>query len=153
MGIGKAVALRGIARYLPILNWLPKYQSAWLQADLLVGVVVLGTLEGIVVAVMVSMAALIYEVNRPPVYAVARKPGTDVFRPLADHPGDETLPGMLLLRTEGMLHFARAPSSVSGKRSARPNHGRWCWTVAPSPTSNTRPSACCPSSKKGYLRP
>jgi high affinity sulfate transporter 1 len=84
----------------------------------LAGVVVLGTLQGILVAVMVSMAALIYQVNRPPVYAVGRKPGTDVFRPLADHPGDETFPGLLLLRSEGTLYFASAPRAVERFRAA-----------------------------------
>jgi high affinity sulfate transporter 1 len=76
------------------------------------GVVVLGTLQGIVVAVLVSMLVLIYLVNRPPVYAVGRKAGTDVFRPLADHPGDETFPSLLLLRSEGRLYFASAPRAV-----------------------------------------
>jgi MFS superfamily sulfate permease-like transporter len=82
------------------------------------GVVVLGTLQGILVAVMVSMLALIYIVNRPPVYAVGRKPGTDVFRPLADHPGEETFPGLLLLRSEGRLYFASAPRAVERYQAA-----------------------------------
>ncbi len=35
-----------------------------------------------------------------------------MFRPLADHPDDETLPGLLLLRSEGMLYFASAPRAI-----------------------------------------
>jgi len=70
------------------------------------GVVVLGTLNGILVAVVLSMLALIYLANNPPVYVMARKPGTDVFRPAtAEHPGDETVPGLLILRTDGRIHF------------------------------------------------
>jgi sulfate permease, SulP family len=70
------------------------------------GVVVLGTLNGILVAVVLSMLALIYLANNPPVYVMARKPGTDVFRPVsADHPADETVPGLLILRADGRLHF------------------------------------------------
>jgi SulP family sulfate permease len=84
----------------------------------LAGVVVLGTLQGILVAVMVSMAALINQVNRPPVYAVGRKAGTDIFRPLIDHPDDETFQGLLLLRTEGTLYFASAPRAVERFREA-----------------------------------
>ena len=42
-------------------------------------------------------------------YELGRKPGTDIFRPLADHPDDETLPGLMILRTEGRLTFASAP--------------------------------------------
>ncbi len=76
------------------------------------GVVVLGTLKGIVAAVIVSMLALIYLANRPPVYAVGRKPGTDAFRPLEEHPGDETFPGLLMLRSEGILYFASMPRAI-----------------------------------------
>jgi len=70
------------------------------------GVVVLGTLNGILVAVVLSVLALMYLANNPPVYVMARKPGTDVFRPVsADHPADEAVPGLLILRTDGRLHF------------------------------------------------
>ncbi|MBC8252859.1 MAG: sodium-independent anion transporter, partial [Ardenticatenia bacterium] len=41
--------------------------------------------------------------------ALGRKPGTDVFRPLEDHPDDETFHGLLMVRTEGRMHFASAP--------------------------------------------
>ena len=40
---------------------------------------------------------------------MGRKPGTDVYRPRSkDHPEDEVFPGLLLLKTEGMIHFANA---------------------------------------------
>ena len=75
-----------------------------------VGVVVLGTLRGILVAVAISLLTLLYQANHPLVYAVRRKPGTDVFRPQsADHPDDETIPGLLIVRTEGRMTFASAP--------------------------------------------
>jgi sulfate permease, SulP family len=74
------------------------------------GVVLLGTLQGILVAVAISLLTLFYAANHPLVYAVGRKPGTDVFRPQsADNAGDETIPGLLILRTEGRMTFASAP--------------------------------------------
>jgi SulP family sulfate permease len=74
------------------------------------GVMVLGTLQGILIAVITSLLMLLYQANHPPVYALGRKPGTDVFRPISDeHPEDETWPGLLLVRTEGQMHFASAP--------------------------------------------
>jgi sulfate permease, SulP family len=74
------------------------------------GVVLLGTLNGILVAIAISMLTLMYQANHPPVYAVGRKPGTRIFRPLTgDHPDDETLPGLLIVRTEGRMNFASAP--------------------------------------------
>jgi high affinity sulfate transporter 1 len=73
----------------------------------LAGVVLLGTLRGIEVAVSLSLLALIYHGSRRPVFVLGRKPGTDVFRPLSkEHPEDETFPGLLILKTEGMIHFA-----------------------------------------------
>jgi high affinity sulfate transporter 1 len=73
------------------------------------GVVLLGTLQGILVAVVVSLFGLAYQVMDPQVYVLGRKPGTNVFRPLSDeNPNDEVLPGLLMLRTEGRLFFANA---------------------------------------------
>jgi high affinity sulfate transporter 1 len=73
------------------------------------GVVLLGTLRGIVVAIIVSLVALAYQATEPKVYVLGRKPGTNVFRPLTkEHPEDETFPGLLLLRPEGRIFFANA---------------------------------------------
>ena len=75
----------------------------------LAGVVLVGTLKGIVVAIIVSMVALAYQVADPPVYVLGRKPGTNVFRPRSkEHPEDETFPGLLLLRLEGRVFFVNA---------------------------------------------
>ena len=75
----------------------------------LAGVVVLGTLQGILVAIVVSLVALAYQVADPPLHVMARKPGTNVFRPRSkEHPEDETFPGLLLVRPEGRMFFANA---------------------------------------------
>ena len=74
------------------------------------GVVLLGTLQGILVAVTISFLMLFYQANHPLVYAVGRKPGTEVYRPLnGEHAEDETIPGLLIVRTEGRMNFANAP--------------------------------------------
>ena len=73
------------------------------------GVVLLGTLQGIVVAIIVSLVALAYQVSDPPVHVLGRRPGSNVFRPRsAEHPEDESFPGLLLLRPEGRIFFANA---------------------------------------------
>jgi high affinity sulfate transporter 1 len=73
------------------------------------GVVIVGTLKGIVVAIIVSLITLAYQVADPPVYVLRRKPGTNVFRPQSpEHPEDESFPGLLLLRPEGPIFFANA---------------------------------------------
>lgn len=73
------------------------------------GVMLLGTLKGILVAIIVSLIAIAYQDADPPVYLLARKPGTNVFRQRSDeHSEDESFPGLLLLRIEGRMFFANA---------------------------------------------
>jgi SulP family sulfate permease len=73
------------------------------------GVLLLGTLKGILVAVLVSLIGLIISVNTRPLIPLGRKPGTNIFRPRSsEHPEDETFPGLLILRPEGGVFFANA---------------------------------------------
>ena len=75
-----------------------------------IGVILLGTLNGILVAVLLSMASLLHLANNPPLHILGRKPGTNIFRPHSnEHPEDETFPGLLLVRTEGRMYFGNAP--------------------------------------------
>ncbi len=83
-------------------------EFSWAIASAL-GVLILGTLRGILVAVLLSLLALAIHGSRRPVFVLGRKPGTDVFRPRSkEHPEDESFDGLLLLKTEGMIHFANA---------------------------------------------
>jgi SulP family sulfate permease len=73
------------------------------------GVLVFGTLQGILVAIIVSLIGLASQTVNPPVYIIGRKRGTDVLRPLSpDHPDDETVKGMLIVRPEGRIYFLNA---------------------------------------------
>ena len=75
----------------------------------LIGVVLFGTLQGILVAIVVSLLALAHQTSDPPVHVLHRKPGTNVFRPASgEHPDDEAFPDLLLLRPEGTIFFANA---------------------------------------------
>ena len=73
------------------------------------GVMFVGTLKGIIVAIITSIVALAYQVANPPLHVLGRKPGTNVFRPCSnEHPEDETFPGLLILKPEGRIFFANA---------------------------------------------
>jgi SulP family sulfate permease len=73
------------------------------------GVMLFGTLKGILVAIILSLIALAHQVANPPVHVLGRKPGTNVFRPRSkEHPEDESFPGLLLLRLEGRIFFGNA---------------------------------------------
>jgi high affinity sulfate transporter 1 len=80
----------------------------WAAAAFL-GVTLIGTLQGILVAIIVSVLALAQQTANPPVRVLRRKPGTNVFRPRSpEHPQDESSPGLLLLRLEGRVFFLNA---------------------------------------------
>ena len=73
------------------------------------GVLIFGTLQGIVVAIIVSLIGLSSQTAHPKVYVIGRKRSADVLRPLSsEHPDDETFEGLLILRPEGRLFFVNA---------------------------------------------
>lgn len=74
-----------------------------------VGVVLLGTLQGIVIAIAISLLALAHQVSDPALHVLARKPGTKLFRATSpEHPNDQKIEGLLILRPEGRIFFANA---------------------------------------------
>jgi SulP family sulfate permease len=78
-----------------------------------VGVLVFGTLKGIVVAIIASMIGLASQTAQPRVAVIGRKRGTDVLRPLSpEHPDDEIFEGLLIVRPEGRLFFVNAQNVV-----------------------------------------
>lgn len=82
------------------------------------GVVTVGTLKGIVVAIIVSLVALAYQVADPPVQVLVRKPGTNVFRPRStEHPDDQAFDGLMILRVEGRIFFANAEQIAQRMRA------------------------------------
>jgi high affinity sulfate transporter 1 len=73
------------------------------------GVLIFGTLKGIVVAIIASLIGLASQVAYPRVSVIVRKRGADVLRPLSpEHPDDETFEGLLIVRPEGRLFFVNA---------------------------------------------
>jgi len=87
------------------------------------GVLLFGTLQGIVVAIVVSLISLSGQAARPTVHVIGRKRGADVLRPLSpEHPDDETFEGLLILRPEGRLFFANAQSVAEQFQALRAVH-------------------------------
>ncbi|MGI0522832.1 SulP family inorganic anion transporter [Rhizobium giardinii] len=83
-------------------------EFGWALAAFL-GVLVFGTLQGIVAAIILSLLGLASQAANPRVHVIGRKRGEDVLRPLSpEHPDDETFDGLLILRPEGRLFFANA---------------------------------------------
>lgn len=105
--IATSIGLVQPAEFRAILA-IRRTEFAWAVAAF-AGVALLGTLKGILVAVVVSLGCLMAQAQNPPVYPLVRKRGTNVFRPAsAEHPDDETIPGLVLLRVDGRLFFGNA---------------------------------------------
>lgn len=102
-----SIGLVSPADFLDILRI--RRTEAWWAVVAFAGVILLGTLKGIVVAIIVSLIALAQQSADPPVRVIGRKRGTNVYRPRSDeHPDDEDIPGLLILRPEGRLFFLNA---------------------------------------------
>jgi MFS superfamily sulfate permease-like transporter len=93
-----------------------KDELAWAFITM-AGVVLFGTLNGILIAVAISVLTLMFQANHPPVYAVAYNREKDIFRRAGEHEGDEIFSGLLMLRTEGRLTFANAANAAEKMRA------------------------------------
>jgi high affinity sulfate transporter 1 len=109
IGMVKPAEFRAIAQ-------VRRDELMWAVATL-AGVVLIGTLQGILIAVVISVLTLMYQANHPPVYAGAYSRALGIFRRAGEDASDETFPGLLLLRTEGRLTFANA-ANVAAKMQA-----------------------------------
>ncbi len=76
------------------------------------GVLIWGTLQGIAVAIIISLVSLASQTVRPRVSVIGRKRGTDILRPISpEHPDDETFGELLVIRPEGRLFFVNAQAT------------------------------------------
>ena len=76
-----------------------------LSAATTLGVLVLGVLPGVVLAVVLSLSWLLATAMRPKDAVLGRLPGLQGYHSVADHPQAEAVPGLLLYRFSGNLVF------------------------------------------------
>jgi len=74
----------------------------------LLGVITVGVLPGVVVAVGVAIVQLLIKASRPHDTVLGRVPGTDIYLDTTTHPEAERLPGTLIYRFEASLVFFNA---------------------------------------------
>ena len=105
--IATSVGLVNLPDFMAIRR-IRRVEFRWAAAAM-AGVILIGTLGGILAAVVLSLGSLASQANNPPVYVIGRKRGTDVYRPQrGEHLDDETFPGLLILHTEGRIYFGNA---------------------------------------------
>jgi MFS superfamily sulfate permease-like transporter len=131
------VAAIGLVNLAPLRRMRTiRRRDFWLGLVALAGVLVLGVLPGVLVAVLISLLVLLHEPDHPRVVA------------------SERAPGLLVVRPEGRLFFANARRVFDHIAALAADHRpppRWCLsTSAPSTTSRsppwngwpTRPRSC-----------
>jgi high affinity sulfate transporter 1 len=80
----------------------------WIAVAAIVAVLSVGVLAGVAVGVVLSLGWLVYVSATPQMPVLGREAGTSVYRELDEHPGDETFPGVVVLRLDSGLFFATA---------------------------------------------
>jgi high affinity sulfate transporter 1 len=89
--------LRDLAR----MSW----REGLLSLGTTLGVLALGVLPGVMLAVALSLAWLLMVASRPQDAVLGRVPGLPGFHSIADYPKATTVPGLLLYRFEANLVF------------------------------------------------
>ncbi len=80
----------------------------WIAVAAIIATLLVGVLAGVIIGIGLSLIWLIAVATHPPMPVLGREPGTQVFRELDEHPGDEQLTGVTVLRLDGGLFFATA---------------------------------------------
>jgi MFS superfamily sulfate permease-like transporter len=100
------VAVRGLIN-LPALGhlWHVSRFEFSIAMVALAGVLLLGILKGVLLAVVVSILVLLATVARPHVAFLGRIPGTQRFSDIERHPDNELIPEVLIFRVEASLLY------------------------------------------------
>jgi sulfate permease, SulP family len=86
--------------------WRLRKTSFVLALVALLGVLVYDILPGLLLAVVLSLALLIYRASRPQGSILGRVPGKQVYGDIERHPENESVPGLLIFRLNAPMFFA-----------------------------------------------
>ncbi|MEO3933102.1 SulP family inorganic anion transporter [Micrococcaceae bacterium Sec7.4] len=105
---------------LPEMRRLARVQKFdfWIAVAAIVGTLVFGVLAGVVIGIGLSLIWLVGVATHPGMPSLGREPGTQVFREADEHPGDEVMPGIAVIRFDGGLFFATADALEDRLREA-----------------------------------
>jgi len=102
-------AVYGLLDFPALLRmWRVSRLDFYAAAIALGGVLLLGILQGILLAAFASIVLMLARVSRPHVAFLGRVPGTRSYSDLARHPENEALPGVIAFRPEASLIYVNA---------------------------------------------
>ena len=103
------VAVAGFFDFAELRRFARVRRSAIVFAAIaLAGVLVLGVLQGLIVAAGLSLVYVVMRISRPPVAALARDPATGAWGRADRHPGWQEPDGVLIVRSDGPLLYPNA---------------------------------------------
>ena len=85
-----------------------KTGSIWAAMAALVGVLVFGVLKGLILAMCLTLVALLKKISAPQDSVLGRLPDTGKFEDMENHPEAQPVPEILIFRPNGVLFFANA---------------------------------------------
>jgi sulfate permease, SulP family len=88
--------------------WRVSRLDFFAAAIALVGVLLLGILQGILLAALASILLLLARMSSPHIAFLGRVPGTDSYSDMDRHPENEPLSGVLVFRPEASLIYVNA---------------------------------------------
>jgi high affinity sulfate transporter 1 len=111
-------AVWGLLDFPALLHmWRVSRLDFYAAAIALGAVLLLGILQGILLAALASVSMLLLRASRPHVAFLGRVPGTDVYSDLARHPENEALPGAIAFRPESSLIYVNADAVLESALS------------------------------------
>ena len=106
-------AVYGLLDFPALLRmWRLSRLDFYAAAIALGAVLLLGILQGILLAALASILLLLARVSRPHVAFLGRIPGTSNFSDLERHPENEQLPGVIVFRPEASLIYVNADAVI-----------------------------------------
>jgi SulP family sulfate permease len=104
-------AIYGLLDFRTLLRmWRVSRLDFYAAAIALAAVLVLGILDGILLAAIASILLLLMRVSYPHVASLGRIPGTNLYSDMDRHPENEPLPGVIAFRPEASLIYVNAES-------------------------------------------
>jgi len=93
------------------------YRELLLSVGTTLGVLILGVLPGVLLAVTLSILGLVSAASKPRYAVLGRVPGMKGLHNIAEHPEAKTLPGLIIYRFEAGLVFFNADYFREGLRA------------------------------------
>ena len=97
--------------------WRVSRIDFYAAAIALVAVLLLGILQGILLAAMACVVLLLWRVSRPHIGILGRVPGTEIYSDIARHPENELPRGALVVRPEASLIYVNAGAVLEAIRN------------------------------------